>query len=89
MSDRSTRLAEARATRFESARQAALALNLSPYTYSQYENGIRDFTRHAERFAKFYRVNLDWLMTGRGLMRQKQQGQTIGNYILDSRIKIG
>jgi transcriptional regulator with XRE-family HTH domain len=60
------RLTIARQRRFTSGRQAAAALGLSPYTYAQYENGSRGFTRHAERFARFFRVDLGWLLTGKG-----------------------
>lgn len=71
------RLAQARSTRFSSARQAALALGISPDTYSQYENGIRGYARHAARFSNFYRVNLEWLVRGVGPMQSKMAAQSI------------
>ena len=54
-----------------------MALQLSPDTYSQYENGHRGFSRHARRFAQFFRVNIEWLITGNGLMRSKSSAQVI------------
>lgn len=65
------RLQEARKRYFETAREAAAALSLSPFTYHQYENGNRQFSRHAPRFAEFFRVDLQWLLTGKGGMRRK------------------
>ena len=73
----SNRLAQARAQFFTSARSAAIALGIPPYTYVQYENGTRGFTRNAERFAKFFRVDLNWLITGRGEMRGAKSTTTI------------
>lgn len=68
MVDIAERLRKARMRRYESARQAAIALGMRPDTYIQYENGLRGFSRHADKFARFFRVNLDWLITGRGEM---------------------
>lgn len=69
MSTVAERLTEARSSRFASASQAAIALGIPVPTYAQYENGTRAFSRHAERFANFFRVNVEWLLTGRGPMR--------------------
>ena len=38
-------------------------------TYNHYENGHLGFSDHAPRFAKFFRVSLEWLVTGYGAMR--------------------
>lgn len=64
--DAAQRLVTARKRRFDSGPEAAAALGLSYNTYAQYENGTRGFTRHAERFARFFHVRLDWLVSGRG-----------------------
>lgn len=63
------RLKEVRLGRFADASEAARALGISIQTYHQHENGRRPITRAAERYAAFFRVSLDWLMTGRGEMR--------------------
>jgi hypothetical protein len=34
-----------------------------------HENGSRGFKKEAERYAKFFRVSFEWLMTGRGEAR--------------------
>jgi phage repressor protein C with HTH and peptisase S24 domain len=66
------RLQKARAQFFDSASAAAEALNIANATYTQHENGKRGFKLHAERYARFFRVNLEWLLTGRGSMRGYQ-----------------
>ncbi|AYD02222.1 putative phage repressor [Neorhizobium sp. NCHU2750] len=35
-------------------------------TYAAHENGQRKFDRHAERYARFFKVSIDWLLAGRG-----------------------
>lgn len=63
------RLQVLRCERFSSRRLAAQALGIPHSTYNQYESGEREFTRHAERFARFFRVSLEWLLTGKGTRR--------------------
>ena len=41
-------------------------MGVNHITYVQHENGLRGFTRHAERYARFFRVDLNWLLTGKG-----------------------
>lgn len=65
---RGARLAIARSKRYASATEAARALGIPPATYAQHENGLRGFKRVAERYADFFRVSLEWLLTGRGEM---------------------
>lgn len=61
------RLKAKREERYKFARDAARAMGVSPHTYAQHENGTRDIPREAaKRYAKFYRVSLDWLLTGKG-----------------------
>ncbi len=47
--------------------EAAAALGVPRFTYTQHENGIRGF-RHpsAVQYAKKFKVSLDWLLTGKG-----------------------
>lgn len=56
---------------YATASDAAKAMGMPPPTYLHYENGTNGFLRHAEKFARFYRVNVEWLMTGRGDPRGK------------------
>lgn len=63
------RLKQARELRFETAREAAEALRLPEQTYMPYENGRTGFARRAAQFAKFFGVNLVWLLSGDGPMR--------------------
>ncbi|PSJ39456.1 helix-turn-helix domain-containing protein [Allosphingosinicella deserti] len=64
------RLKLARAKRFERAIDAARAMGVPVATYNQHENGLRGSgsipRRAAERYAAFFGVSLDWLLTGRG-----------------------
>lgn len=61
------RLVWARKRRFDSATEAADALRIPRPTYLAHENGSRGFGRvKAQRYSEFFRVNLEWLLTGRG-----------------------
>ncbi|WP_156360199.1 helix-turn-helix domain-containing protein [Sphingomonas sp. Leaf16] len=64
------RLKQIRAARYETAVEAAEAMGIKPPTYIQHENGIRGSgsipRAAAERYAKFFRVSLDWLLSGKG-----------------------
>jgi len=52
---------------FSGPHEAARALGASPFTYTQHENGIRGFRNDtAIRYAKKFRVSLEWLLTGKG-----------------------
>jgi DNA-binding XRE family transcriptional regulator len=63
----SDRLKQIRSKRFASAAEAARALNINRFTYTQHENGTRAVPRDAAiRYAQFYRVTTDWLLHGRG-----------------------
>ena len=68
------RLKLARAQRFERAIDAARAMGVPVATYNQHENGLRGSgsipRRAAERYAAFFGVSLDWLLTGRGNDRE-------------------
>lgn len=78
MSERHERLQAARqAAGYATAAEAAEAMGVKLPTYTHHENGTRDITRRgvAERYARFYRVNLEWLMTGRGPQKPAQRPQ--------------
>lgn len=64
------RLREIRSRKYGTAVAAAEAIGIKPATYIQHENGTRGSgsipRKAAERYADFFRVSLDWLLTGRG-----------------------
>jgi phage repressor protein C with HTH and peptisase S24 domain len=62
------RLVAARARRYATASDAARALGVKIPTYLGHENGARDLTRAAPRYARFFSVSLDWLLRGHGTM---------------------
>lgn len=51
---------------YENATDAADAMGVPRPTYLGHENGSRGFKGTAERYAKFFRVSFEWLMTGAG-----------------------
>jgi len=57
---------------FEEAKDAAASLGVNRFTYAQHENGTRGFKRDkAELYARRFGVNIEWLLTGKGLMRPR------------------
>ncbi len=62
------RLKLARERRYDTAVEAAKALGLPEQTYLPHESGRTGFTRSAARYASFYGIRLEWLITGRGPM---------------------
>lgn len=63
----SKRLVQARKkARYTDAKSAATAIGVNMHTYIQHENGTRGFARSAERYAKFFHVDVGWLLTGKG-----------------------
>lgn len=71
-----------RAAGFQRAVQAAAALGVPYSTYSAHENGEKGLSRSAERYARFFRVNLEWLLTGRGDMKEKHHPMQIDMPVL-------
>jgi len=71
MTTPSDRLIEARRRAgFETAAEAARALNIAESTYAGHENGSRGIKLPSlDRYAKFFKVNFDWLVTGKGAAR--------------------
>ena len=54
---------------YASASDAARAMGVEEPTYLGHENGSRGLSRAGQRYAKFFRVSLDWLLAGRGEFR--------------------
>jgi phage repressor protein C with HTH and peptisase S24 domain len=57
------------AAKYETARAAAEAMGIREQTYNNHENGTAGLARSGERYARFFRVSLEWLLTGRGEMK--------------------
>lgn len=54
-------------------------MGANQYTYTQHENGTRGFNRAtAERYARFFRVDLGWLLTGQGRPERKGMVPILG-----------
>lgn len=56
---------------YPSASDAARAIGAPVPTYIAHENATRGFANEAVRYAEFFRVSLEWLMTGRGSPRPR------------------
>ena len=56
--------------------EAAEALGIREPTYMGHENGFRGFKASAEVYARKFKVNLEWLLTGRGNPRKGQPATT-------------
>lgn len=54
---------------YGTATDAAAAMGVKIPTYINHENATAGLTRNGERYARFFRVDYEWLMTGRGAMR--------------------
>jgi DNA-binding XRE family transcriptional regulator len=68
------RLAMARAAAgYPTAGDAADALGVSRPGYVHHENGTRGLSRAASRYAKFFRVSIDWLIDGKGDMKARRR----------------
>lgn len=77
------RLAKARADAgYVSARSAAIAMGANYSTYAQHENKTREVPRDAAvRYARFFRVSLEWLLTGRGTSKDRTAQVPIIAYV--------
>lgn len=70
------RLIEARAKRFGTASDAARAMKIPVPTYSGHENSNRGIPLEAAaRYAKFFRVSLDWLVFGKAPPGEAEAGR--------------
>lgn len=82
MSTPHERLKQARiAAGYKTTTAAANALGINPPTYVHHENGTSGLSRAGERYARFFRVNLEWLLTGRGQMKDKPSSVRIMGYV--------
>lgn len=76
------RLKKARtAAGYAHAVDAARAMDIKPTAYANHENGTRGLAREGVRYARFFRVNLDWLLTGRGEMRRQAAGVPVMGFV--------
>lgn len=71
------RLKAARSKTYQTPELAAAAMGANINTYRQHEGGIRGFSRHAARYARFFRVDAGWLLTGKGSMDGKKPSNSI------------
>lgn len=56
---------------YATAADAALALDISRFTYAQHENGTRGFKKDsADQYARKFKVSVEWLLYGRGAADQ-------------------
>jgi DNA-binding XRE family transcriptional regulator len=69
------RLQQARREFGFTAAEAAKALGVPEPTYFGHENGHRGISRAARRYAEFFKVSLDWLLTGKGTPRPSKTVQ--------------
>lgn len=69
----SHRLRQARRTAgYKGPGEAAAALGVSRFTYTQHENGTRGFKRDsAIQYAKKFKVSVEWLLTGSGASKRQ------------------
>lgn len=75
------RLAQARlAAGYEKPADAARALGVKLPTYYGHENGAKGTFRNdaAARYARKFKVNLEWLLTGKGPMRAATEAPVLG-----------
>lgn len=76
---------------YEDATEGAEALGFgsNKSTYYGHENGSRGFKRDtAAKYARFYKVDLDWLVTGRGTPRFGTLGKRIDQLDSDTQSDI-
>ena len=56
-------------------------------TYMGHENGSRGISRQAEFYSAFFKVDLKWLLTGKGLLRGKPLATVVGYVGAGSRVQ--
>ena len=57
---------------YADATAAAEAMGVKPPTYWGHENGSRGLARSAQKYATFFKVSLDWLLSNKGPPRPKK-----------------
>ena len=84
MDSQADRLRKARLARgYREATEAALAMGARPPTYLAHENpeSGKGLSRAGQRYAAFFRVSYDWLMTGRGEMKDNSASIPIVGFV--------
>lgn len=67
---------------FATAADAARAFGWNVNTYSSNENGNAPFSKASSvKYARAFRIELDWLVTGHGPKRKGQRGVPVTNYV--------
>lgn len=67
---------------YTTAVEAARAFGWNENTYIANENGYAPFSKGASvRYARAFRVELDWLVTGSGAMRKTSRGVPVVGYV--------
>lgn len=76
------RLRRAREQRFATSADAAEAFGFNPNTLRSNENGNKPFGRDAAvRYARAFGVRLEWLLSGRGSMRNVKSTIPVEGYV--------
>lgn len=74
------RLIEARRRAgYDTAADAARAMGVAEATYFAHENGSRGLSRSAIRYAKFFNVSLDWLLSSKKELGRKSVTEVAAN----------
>jgi len=66
---------------YDTASDAARALNVGLSTYLAHENGTRSYRNYIDRYARAFKVTTDWLLTGRGAKGDLAQTTAVVGYI--------
>lgn len=80
MPDPGSRLKRARKEAgYDTASDAARAMGVNIFTYTQHESGLRGIPRDAAiKYANFYRIRLEWLLTAKGETGSAVQTPVVG-----------
>ena len=72
---------------YATATEAARAMGLKAPSYIHHENGRAGLSRAGQLYAKFFGVDYEWLMTGRGEMRR--EGGSAARVAVDGFVRAG
>lgn len=61
-----------KAAGYDTATAAAEAMGVKTPTYVHHENGRSGLSRNGQRYARFFGVDFEWLLTGRGDMKPQK-----------------
>lgn len=75
---------------YDEATAAAIEREWVVSTYLAHENGTRGFRREADKYARAYKVDLEWLITGKGhpLARRSRLADELGSLPPQARAEI-